>query len=356
LTRRLSPPLVLLATALLAGPGCAEYLGPPEITLEGADNSHLADPKAPIVLTFSKPADPATVKIEIARLTTDVEGNLGDEDSDPNTSLDVLFSTDPVEGDTGGFAVLSADGTSLKIKPSAAFPVGASLVLLIEKGFSDTAGHATTVRRKIPFSYQFDLKCDKPTTVFQSGTYFFLAVVTEPIPAQVKLFTAIDLDPATGAFVGRFTNSLRNPDPKRCSPECPADKVCSLLPTQRCVVPSERAGTVDEFPDFLPNSMPPTGFSFQSTGCVIDQPDGTTAFITAPTDVVVVSPPVTLRNTQITGSFKLVGDVLEGTGALDADDVLLGKTSSGAAAGSMSARSIPVDQVPPGVPQPEKTK
>ncbi len=353
--RRISRPLLALATALLGvAPGCAVYEGPPQITLTGAVDGHLSDTKAPIVLTFSKPADPLTVKLTIARLITDVEGNLADEDSDPKTHLDVLFSTDPMEGDTGGFSVMSKDNTTLTIKPSAAFPVGASLVVLIEKGLSDTAGHVTTTRKRIPFSYQFDLKCDKPSAIFRSGTYFFLADVKEPIPAQVKLFASIDVDPLTGAFIGRFTNSIRNPDPARCKPACAATEACRLLPMQACVAPSERAGTAEEFSDFVPNNVPPTGFSFQTTGCVIDQPDGTTAFITAPTDVVVKSPPVTLRNTQITGSFKLVADVVQGSGAIAADDVLLGTTSSGKASGTMNARSIPDDHVPPGVPPPDK--
>ena len=353
--RRISPPLLLLATALFAvAPGCAVYEGPPEVTVTGAVDGHLTDAKAPIVLTFSKPADPSTVRLSIARLITDVEGNLGDEDSDPKTELNPLFSTDPQEGDSGGLSTLSADNTTLTIKSNAAFPIGASLVLLIEKGFSDTAGHVTKTRRRIPFSYQFELKCNKPSLVFHTGTYFFLADVKEPIPAQVKLFTSIDVDPATGAFVGRFTNSVRNPDPGRCKPACAATEACRLLPMQACVPPSERAGTAEEFPDFVPNTTPPTGFSFQTTGCVIDQPDGTAAFITAPVDVAVQSPPVTLRNTQITGSFTLVNDVVQGSGAIAADDVLLGTTSSGKATGTMSARSIPDDQVPPGVPLPDK--
>lgn len=353
---RTTPLLPLLATALLAlTPGCAEYEGPPQIVITGAVDGHLSDTKAPIVLTFSKPVDPATLKLEIARLVTDVEGNLADEDDDPKTFLGPLFTADPLEGDTGGVSILSKDATTLTIKPSAAFPVGASLVLLIEKGLADTTGHVTTTRKRIPFSYQFDLKCDKPSQVFATGTYFFLADVKEPIPAQVKLFASIDVDPATGAFVGRFTNSIRNPDPNRCKPACAPTEACRLLPVEACVAPSERAGTAEEFPDFVPNSTPPTGFSFQTTGCVIDQSDGTAAFITSPVDVAVKSPPVTLRNTQITGSFKIVSDVVQGTGAIAADDVLLGTTSSGKASGSMAARSIPADQVPPGVPVPDKS-
>lgn len=346
----------LLGTALLAAaPGCAVYEGPPQVTLEGITSGYLADTKAPVILDFSKPVDPATVRVKIVRRVVDTEGNLGDEDDRDDTTLDVLFSSDPEEGDTGGFAFLSDDHTQLTIKPKAAFSAGASLAILIEKGLSDTAGHATVVRKQIVFAYDFGVKCDKPSEVFRSGTYFFLAEVKEPIGAQVRLFTVMDVDPATGAFVGRFTNAVRNPDPSRCTPACSATTVCRLFPAQECVPQSQRAGTASEYPDYIPNSTPPVGFSFQTTGCVIDQPDGTAAFITAPVDVVVQSPAVTLRNTQITGSFTPgPGGVLEGTGAISADDVLLGTTTSGAASGSMSAHSIPEAEVPPDVPQPVK--
>lgn len=353
MTRRLAT--ALLGTALLAAaPSCAVYEGPPQIKLEGLTNGYLSDTKAPVILDFSKPVDPATVRVKIVRRVIDTEGNLGDEDSDPKTNLDILFSTDPAEEDVGGFALLSDDHTKLTIKPKAAFSAGASLAVLVEPGLSDTEGHATIVRKQIIFSYDFGVKCDSPTTLFHSGTFFFLAEVKEPIGTQVRLFTAMDVDEATGAFVGRFTSAVRNPDPSRCSPACSSTTVCRLLPAQECVPQSQRAGTVAEYPDYIPNPTPPIGFSFQTTGCVIDQPDGTVAFITAPVDVVVQSPPVTLRNTQITGSFSVgAGGVLDGTGSISADDVLLGTTTSGAASGSMSARSIPDDKVPPGVPQPE---
>ena len=349
--RRLST--ALLGTALLAAaPSCAVYEGAPLVTLEGVTNGYLSDTKVPVILEFSKPVDPATVRVKIVRRVVDTEGNLGDEDDDKNTNLDVLFSTDPEE-DIGGFALLSDDHTRLTIKPKAAFAAGASLAVLIEKGLSDTAGHATLTRKQIVFSYDFGVKCDKPSEIFHSGTYFFLAEVKEPIGTQVRLFTAMNVDPATGAFVGRFTNAVRNPDPARCSPACSDTTVCRLVPAQECVTPSQRAGTAAEFPDYIPNSTPPIGFSFQTTGCVIDQPDGTAAFITTPVDVVVQSPSVTLRNTQITGSFKPgPGGALEGTGSISADDVLLGVTTSGPATGGMSAHSIPEAQVPPDVPQP----
>lgn len=353
MTHRLSPALLLFTTALLVGaPGCAEYEDPPKATLEGVTNGHLTDTKA-LVVTFSKPTDPATVKVKVVRFITDVEGDLADEDTDPKTTLDVLFEFPPEPGgDGGGKGVLSPDDTRLTITPKADFPVGAGLAILVEKGLSDTTGHATAVRKRLPFSLRFDLGCTKPSLVFPTGTYFFLADVKKPVPVQVRLFAAIDVDPATGELIGRFSSAVRNPDPKRCSPACAASEACRLLPEQACVTPSLRAGTVDEFSDFVPNAAPPTGFSFQTTGCVIDQPDGTAAFITAPIDVVVKSPPVTLTKTQITGSFKVVNDVLRGSGAITAENVLLGTTSSDeAASGEMSARSIPAN---PDIPPPDK--
>ncbi|MEP7120763.1 MAG: hypothetical protein ABJE95_07635 [Byssovorax sp.] len=354
MTHPLSPALLLVITTALTGAvGCADYEDPPSVTLDGVTNGHLSDTKAPLVLTFSKPPDPATVHIEIVRFVTDVEGDLADEDSNPATTLDVLykFPSGLGEGAVSGPGVFSSDGTRLTITPKTELPIGAGLAILVEKGLSDTTGHVTAVRKRIPFSYRFDLGCTKPSKVFHSGTYFFLADVKKPVPVQVKLFAAINVDPATGEIVGRFTNAVRNPDPKRCTPACPASEACRLLPMQECVTPSLRAGTVDEFTDFVTNATPPTGFSFQTTGCVIDQADGTAAFITAPIDVVVKSPPVTLTKTQITGSFKLSGDILRGSGAITAENVLLGTTSSEeAASGEMSARTIPAN---PDIPLPE---
>ncbi len=248
----------LLGTALLAAaPGCAVYEGPPQVKLDGITNGYLSDTKAPVVLEFSKPVDPATVRVKIIRRVIDTEGNLADEDDDPKTNLDILFSTDPTAEDVGGFALLSDDKTKLTIKPKAAFSAGASLAVLIEKGLSDTEGHATLVRKQIVFSYDFGVKCDSPTTLFRSGTYFFLAEVKEPIGTQVRLFTSMDVDPATGAFVGRFTSAVRNPDPSRCTPACSSTTVCRLYPAQECVPQSQRAGTTAEYPRLHPQPYSP---------------------------------------------------------------------------------------------------
>ncbi|MFO0757807.1 MAG: hypothetical protein U0359_15030 [Byssovorax sp.] len=347
--------LAISLPALLALPGCETYEGPPRVTLSGETDGTLPEPKDPIVLSFSKPADPKTVRVKIARYVTDVEGNLGDEDADPNTNLDVLFETDPDTGDSGGVANLSPDGTALTIKPITVLPVGAALVVLIEPGLADEAGHTTKVRKRIVFSYAFDLKCNAPSAVFAPGAYFVLAEVKKPIPVQVKLFAKVLLDPVTGAFTGQFTNASRNKDPDRCPMPCKSTEVCRLLPMPACVAPSERAGSVDEFSDFVPNFAAPTGFSFEAHGCAVDQGADAVLFSSAPTDVHVQQPDVTLRNTILTASFVKEGDgTLRATGSLTADDVLLGNITSGPGQVGLTMRSIPEDQVPPDLPEPGK--
>jgi hypothetical protein len=347
--------LFALSIALL--PACQEYHGPPEASLAGATNGLLPDTKAPIVVLFSKPVDPPTLKLAIAPYVVDDEGNLPDEQGNTDAPLNALFSTDPTDGDMGGVSTLSNDGKGLTITPTAALPAGAPLVLLLEPGLSDKAGVATRVRKRIVFGYEFDVKCDAPSTVFPSGTYFMLAAVKKPIPTQVRLFMAIEVDPVTGAFVGQFTKADRNPDPNRCPTPCDPSSmtpVCETLPAPpKCVPKSQQAGSVDEFPDYVPDPGPPAGYSFTVKGCVVDQDDTRATFATLPVDVATPMPPVTLRNLTLKSLFALGDDgVLRATGSLSADDVLIGVTASGAAAGDVTARSIPADQVPAGLPQP----
>src|SRR5205814_1326980 len=120
------------------------------------------------------------------------------------------------------------------------------------------------------------------STRFRSGDFFFLAAVKAPITTQVQLFASIRLDAASGAFVGQFTNADRNKSPHRCPTRCKAGEVCRLLPAPACALPSDPAGSVDEFGDYVPNDAPPTGYSFTAHGCAIDQPDGSAVFDTAP--------------------------------------------------------------------------
>ncbi len=329
---------------------------PPEVSISGLQAGLLSDQHAPIVLAFSKPPTASTVKIEIALYVHDADGRLGDEPGNTlGTGLDTFFSHDPVDGDTGGTSAFAADRSSLTVTPSVPLPVGAQLVVLVEPGLSDAAGTDTKVRRKIVFGYASQLDCNAPSHVFPSGTYFFLTSVEQPVNVQIQLFGSLVVDEATGKVKTRFTKAKRNPDVTRCSPPCASTDVCRTLPgPPMCVTPSTSASTVDEYPDYVPNNDPAAGgFSFSPDGCTVDEDAMTATFATSPVDVNVTSPDVTLRNAALNASFVVETDgTLRGTGTLTADAVLLGTIATGMGSGNLTARSIPMDQVPPGVPQP----
>jgi hypothetical protein len=337
-------PLSLAALALVAG--CATFDGPPDVSIVGDALGQLADAKAPLVLAFSKPPRPETVKIKVARYVTSDEGLLPDEETPPRP-LDLLYGYDPVQGQTGGVGTLAKDGSTFTIQPTKAPPTGAPLVLLLEPGLADAAGVATVDRRRTVFTYLSPLMCSAPVTVVKAGTYFTIAVITSPIMTHVHLWLVLDIDPLTGKFTGRFTKGKRNPDPNRCPTPCGTGLVCRLLPTPACVTPSDPAGSVDEYPDYVVDTDPITGFNFTAEGCSVDQAGGSASFSTLPVDIVVNSPKVTLHDTTIAASLTADAmGTLRGMGSLVADQVLLGIIDSGMGQGDMTMRSIPDADAP----------
>src|SRR5262249_49646995 len=153
------------------------------------------------------------------------------------------------------------------------------------------------------YGYDLDVKCNAPSKVVPSGAYFLLAAVTKPIPTQSRLYIAINVDQTTGAFIGQFTKAERNPDPSRCPTPCTSPLVCELVPSPKCVQASEKAGSVDEFSDFVPNPGAATGYSVAIKGCVVDQSDTSATFASIPVDVTTTSPPLTLRNIAVKALF-----------------------------------------------------
>lgn len=345
----------ILALTVIAGVACERYEPPPTVTIEGLQGGLLYDSKAPLVLSFGQPIDLSTLNLKIAKFDTDLEGDLADEDDNPDTELQVLLAHDPLDGDRGGHIEVDPDGSTVRFIADSALPVGPKLVVLVEPGIKGTSGRVRNDRTRIPFSYA--VRCTKGTRAekLQSGVYFVLLEVEQPLGTQIQLFGAIDVDPATGAFVAQFTNGDRNPDGTRCPSPCKDIDRCRLLPAPECVPPSLRAGTSDEHTDFVPNADPPTGYSFPVEGCAIDDGNGS-GVVTAPATMIVQSPPVTVEGLTMTAYF---GPDAQGrvtaTGSLTADTVLLGTNRLGAGKGSMTATFIPVDKVPPGVPRPAKT-
>lgn len=345
-------------SAAIAAPGCEAYDGVPYATIAGAEKGILSDRKAPLVVAFDKSVDLATVKLKVVRYVLDAEGRLYDEDDDEETELDVLLDFDGSKPDdtVGGSVETDEETTRLTLTPATSFPVAEKLAVLLEPGLAGTNGHATIARERLPFSYEVKLTCS-PAPDFVSGAYFFLLDVKQPVGVQVQLQAWLSVNPETGHFLGRFVNADRNRDPARCASSglsCDPDKeACRTLPEPACVAPSEKAGGVDEYPDYLPNYDPPVGYSFDVSGCV-DGSGEKIVFQNLPVDVEVQSPHVILTSTIMTASFAKDADgALRGAGTITADHVLLGTVDSGKAEGAVSARSIPVGEEPPGLEKPQ---
>ncbi len=353
LVRILSAASLVAALAVLAGPGCETYDSPPRPSIDGIVDGVLQDPSAPLVLRFSEPVDPTTLRVSIIRYETTAEGLLLDEDADPDNDSDYLeyFAYHPDTGNLLGEGKFIDDYTAFQMAPPVPFPIGPSIAVVIEPGLSDLKGRVQQNRLRLVFTFGADCANAAGTDAFPSGTYFFIANVTRPIPVQIQLWGRLEVDAATGKVIGRFTNADRNPDPTRCSPPCKESEACRLLPAQQCVVPSMEAIGEDEFSDFVPNDVLPTGYSFLVEGCLIPTDLGVT-FLNLPADVVIQQPAVIVEGIELLASFADDGGVLRGTGGVVAEDVIIGVDPSGKAEGTVLARLVPEDEVPPGIPGP----
>jgi hypothetical protein len=348
--------LCVLAVASPAFSGCETYVAPPKPSLADLDNGLLGDPTKPLVLDFSKPIDPGSLRVHVVRLILDDRGFLADEGPDPTGPLSSLYDFAPDGTETGGSSQLSPDHLTFTVTPKVELPLGTRLAVLVDPGLSDGLGHITGVRTRIPFAYQFNVHCDAPSRVLTSGAYFLLTDVVTPIPVQIQLFAQVDVDTSTGEFIGQFTRASRSAAPIPCPAQaCPSEDVCRRFPgPDGCVIPSTKAGSPDEFQDWVPNSSPPVGYSFTAIGCAVDQPDGSANLISVPVDVQLTTPSVTLLDMQLTASFAAnPSDGLVATGTLAAQDVVLGgRFDEGAANGNLRGRSLPPNQAPPGIPSP----
>jgi hypothetical protein len=149
------------ALRLAIGPisaSCEEYEPPPGASLEGLSSGalDLADPRGPLVVDFGMPIDPSTLFVKVALFEPDAEGNLGDEDADPNTELHVLVRHDGEGHDLGARAELDPDRSKLRLLLDQSLPTDVPLVLLVEGGLRGGGGgpndRVTRDRQRIRFS------------------------------------------------------------------------------------------------------------------------------------------------------------------------------------------------------------
>lgn len=356
--------LPVLAFAALAA--CETFNAPPEPSLPEANGGLLTDPAAPLVVRFTKPVDPKTLEVKLVKNEVDERQRLSDERGPESTPLDPIYQLTYAEESGGSSELLDElmQPTSdpmhmyhLRVRVNAVLPISPPLALLVEPGLtSATSSLPTVARRKIVFSYNVQLTCDKPSKALPPmGSYFFLANVTKPLGTQVRLFAKIRVNPDTGEFSSTFIRAYRNPDPARCNPPCTNTQACRTLGVSppACVVPSDPADTTDEYPDFVVDLAPATSYQFSPRGCVVDQPDGTAQLTNLPLDIFVKSPAVTLAKTKLTSTIsKDAQSVTRVQGVLVADEVLIGGKPSGQGEGELRGRLVPDAEAPADIPDP----
>lgn len=335
----LSIRFALAVLLLVSVTGCEKFDAPPQLTLQLSD-----DASAPLVMKFQEPVKEGTLNFRIVAVKTGTEGEL-------LADADVYFNSKAQELGEGSF---NDDRTRYTIQLDASLPVGPPLAFDIEPGLSDDDGNAWTAPQLVEFSFGFecDITEDVPTT-FPSATHFLLADVATPLAVQLQLIGEINVDPDSGRYAAQFTNGDRDEsiDCAGLGLSCAPEEVCRTLPEPGCVLPSQEALTTDEYPDYIHNNSAVDGYSFTIIGCVRDLPDGSWAFTNEPASVQVPMPAVRVEDIGFNASFAFDEQgVLRGNGSFTAAQIYLGDTPSGAAAGNMRTRSIPPDEVKPGLP------
>ena len=345
-------PFVLLSLGLF--PGCETFDPPPKPSVVGLDNGIMStEPDAPFVIHFSEPIVKSSLQTKLVPYVKDAEGNLLDEQSPPDlqkfaaTTLVAFNGAAPADQEGVSF---NLDAQSLTITRDERFDVSAGYLALFEPGLEDLDGNKTVPRVRIPFTFQ--LPGGGPTQM-PTGYYYFLINV-DYLATQIQAFTYMEVNPETGVWKAIFTNGNRL-EALNTRPGCPSGcsgltTICALLPSPHCVKPSEKQTALEQFVDFLPDKAPPNGYTFIANGVVRDEPNGTTAFGTAPflIEVTIGSGGILVQaeDTKISGVFRLHDDNRwRGTGTANVKVVKLNGVGKDPTEGTFEAMSLTADEV-----------
>jgi len=181
-----------------------------------------------------------------------------------------------------------------------------------------------------------------PLALTLDGVHFALVELTKPIQTQLQLLLEIEHVSGSLEAGGQLVNADRN-SKLECEPPCGDGLICSS--TKGCVLPTEKASSVDEYADFTANGEPPTGYGAAFLACVSDVAGGT--FVSKPFDIEVASPPLSILD--IVMVWEISSDpagTVRGQGTFVSAELLLGSTPSGSAEGALTVRAIPVDALP----------
>lgn len=209
--------LVLLPASLLGAISCEEYEPPPEVRLQLPEGGAFL-PGVPLTVLFSKPIDPATLRVNIWPDERDIEGAF-------------LVTTKPrVEQCTlakppcGDLTMTLADdkkSATLALDIEGLGQAGPPYVLDVMRGLADADGNDTGQSSFFDFQFRTEEVVNEDPVEFDDGTYILVGSVTQPLPAVLTLISDIKaiesgefyLAGAEGDPISSdFPNNTRNPE------------------------------------------------------------------------------------------------------------------------------------------------
>lgn len=338
--------------------GCQTFDPPPKVTIENVENGVMkTEPDAPFVLRFSEPIKRSTLKAKLVKAVLDPEGFLLDEKDPPDpagflaNTLVAFDGADPENEDKSFGATFALSDDNLSMEVTTGFEISAPYLALVEPRLEDKDGHFTLPRQRLPFTFQ--LEGGGPTTLPTGYYYWLFDIEPPPLQTQIQVYAYMQVDPATGQWRAIFTNGNRRPA-LNARPGCPScsgeTPVCALIPTPRCLKPSEKQSALGEFVDFLPEPDPPDGYTFIADGFARDEPDGRITLGTAPflIDITIGTGNIHIEaiNTKVIGAFDDDGTGrLVATGSISVDRVDLNGIAGKPTKGEFKAMTLTAEEV-----------
>ncbi len=181
---RLAPLLGLLIAI-----GCADYDPPPDATLTQPETG-LFELGDPLVITFTEPIEPSTVRIAVWPSAPEDKTVEGEFAPGVEPTLTCALS----EGDCGDTTLTySEDDLTLQVQLNGAEFAQAKLpwALELEAGLADLKGRATGVSYFFDFQFAPSSECGTEPIEFQDGIYLFWGTIQEPVPVTLQLYADV---------------------------------------------------------------------------------------------------------------------------------------------------------------------
>lgn len=283
-----------LAVTLLLCSACFEtYDAPPEVASINLEQG-LYDPQSgPLRLNFTEPVDLKTLRVTLFLGRTNAEQDLCEPDQAgalPDGCTDearavvgpcatTLDKADPDSRDElrflcdGGIVTVGPDNSSLSIEPAINLTPFERYILRIDTGLTDAGGRARSVPLDVIFQVKSNLPCEPID--FESGWFFTIFDIQEPISAQFHFVFWIQVNDQTGQI--RAYGSDIDPNDATVDPD-----------------------TNRDFTQWYIDPFPPTGATIVAEGQVAEI-DGAVVLVVFPFTLSVIQPRVEAPGAELNG-------------------------------------------------------